>query len=337
MKIAFWSEEDGCGTTSGMAAIASVCAEAWNKRIILFQSGNQEGDLSRRLGTGKSKNNSEAFTQDSWEELCWLAKRGKLTKAVLLSYLVSSARGRIYYLPQGEYKKQDSYPKQDQIGIGTVLSFAEQMSGMAFIDCGSGKDQLSEYLLSQADVVVVTISQERQNLDAYFQRRHAFRGKVIYLVSPYYEESLYNRKNISRLYRIGEEELAVIPYHPVFRHMSERGKIERFVRRQVRTAALEGQYDFSKELMHTAELVLRAAGGCVQRTYRAAGAQKKQRQPSGADARSCIRPPPYEWKMLFVTYGVSRLVSQAPGAESAVVQSGFCSQRLRSGRSVLLS
>lgn len=286
MKIAFWSEEDGCGTTSGMAAVASVCADAWNKRSILFQSSNQAGDLSRRLGAGGVKERSGALGKDSWEELCWFAKQQKLTKAVLLAYLVPAAKGRIYYLPQGEYKKRDSYPNDAKNGINRILRFAEQLSDLIFIDCGSGRDQLSEYLLSQADTVVVTISQERRNLDAYFQNRHAFHGKVIYLVSPYYQESIYNRKNINRLYRMDEEEIAVMPHNPVFRHMSEKGKIERFIRRQIRGTVFDSQHYFMNELLHTAELILRTASEPVPKM------QANGRQALHTDADAWIRPPP---------------------------------------------
>lgn len=259
MRIAFWSAEDGCGTTSGMAAIASICADIWNRRILLFQSSNQSGDLSRKLGAEAKVQHTDAM-QDSWEELRRLAGRQKLTKAMLLGYMVPVVRGHLYYLPQGEYKKREVYPEAVKRGTGQVLCLAEQMSDLIFIDCGSGEDQLSEYLLSQAEVVVVTISQERANLDAYFQGRHAFQGKVIYLVNQYHQESVYNRKNLNRMYRLCEEELAVILHDPLFRYISERGKIERFVRRHMHGIVFDRQFYFMQELIQTAMLVLKAAG-----------------------------------------------------------------------------
>ncbi len=299
MKIAFWSEEDGCGTTSGMAAIASVCADIWHRRSILFQSSNQEGDLFRKLGAGMRGGRTGPVYRDIWAELCWLADSGMLTKASLFSYLVPAARGRMYYLPQGEYKKQDSYAKETRSGISRIIRFAEQTADLIFIDCGSGKDGLSEYLLSQADVAVVTISQERQNLDAYFQSRHAFQGKVLYLVSPYHQESIYNRKNINRLYRLREEEMAVIPHNPVFRYMSEKGKIERFVRRQLRGTAIDNQRYFMQELVHTAEMLLKTAGisACGKRSPAAGTNDHACKSPAAgaeiyAGGYMWVRPPP---------------------------------------------
>lgn len=290
MKIAFWSEEDGLGTTSSMAAIASVCADAWQKRCILFQSGNQEGDLFKKLGADQRGGRSSSFCRDSWEELRYYAGGRMLTKAVLFSYLLPSAKGRMHYLPQGEYKKQKSYPSDMKKGIYSIIRFAEQAADVTFIDCGSGRDGLSEYLLAQADVVVVIISQERQNLDAYFQSRHTFQGKVIYLVSQYHQESIYNRKNINRLYRLKEEEMAVVPYNPVFRYMCEKGKIERFVYRQIRGMAVDKQFYFMQELVHAAQTLMKTAGvfPC-----------KKEHH---TDVHAWVRPPPFRMAVIRVLY-----------------------------------
>lgn len=265
MKIAFWSEEDGCGTTSGMAAIASVCSNVWRMKTILIQSSNQRGDLHQKLGTGIQavsavREDCRQYRQDKWDVLLRMAENKKLTKAELLECMVPVIRGRMYYLPQGEYKKQENYPEYVKAAICQVVQSAEEISELTLVDCGSGRDEMSEALLSQADVVVVSISQERQNLDAYFQSRHVFRGNVIYLVNQYQQESIYNKKNLQRLFRLGQEELAVIPNNPVFRHVSGKGKTERFVRRHTHCRMFDSQFYFMHELMQTAGMVLKAAG-----------------------------------------------------------------------------
>lgn len=252
MNIAFWSEEDGCGTTSGMAAVASVCSDIWKMRTILIQSSNQEGDLCQKLGIGTQ-------AEKMWDALYGLAGDKRLTAAVLAEYMVPVVRGRMYYLPQGEYKKRKKYPEAVKEGMRQVVHSAEQMADLTFVDCGSGRDEMSDFLLAQADVVVVNISQERQNLDAYFQDRHIFRGNVIYLINQYHQESIYNKKNLNRLFRLREEELAVIPNNPVFRHVSGKGKTERFIRRHSCCRTFDHQYYFMQELMQTTEMILKAA------------------------------------------------------------------------------
>ncbi len=267
LNIVFWSEEDGCGMTSGMAAIASACADLWSMKVCLMQSSNQGGDLYQKLGTG-IKNISLVREdiggrRDAWEVLIRLAVSGKLTKESLLGSMVPVARGQMYYLPQGEYKKREKYSQAVKTGIRRVADFTRQIADLTFIDCGSGKDEISDLLLSQADVTVVMISQERQNLDAFFQNRHVFQGNVVYLINQYHQESVYNKKNIHRLYRIYEEELAVIPHNPVFRQVSEKGKTERFIRRHRQCRNFDGQNDFMQELIKTTGLILKAAGMAV--------------------------------------------------------------------------
>ena len=266
MIIAFWSEEDGCGTTSSMAAVASVCSDAWNMKTILIQSSNQAGDLCQKLGAGiqvvsvMKEERMHYGQDDGWDALYGLSRNKRLTAARLVERMVPVVRGRMYYLPQGEYKKREKYPGTVKEGIRQVLHSVEQITDLTFVDCGSGRDEMSDFLLSQADVVVVSISQERQNLDAYFQNRHIFRGNVIYLVNQYHQESIYNKKNLNRLFRLREEELAVIPNNPVFRHVSGKGKIERFIRRHTRCRTFDHQYYFMQELMQTTRIILKAAG-----------------------------------------------------------------------------
>lgn len=259
MNIAFWSEEDGCGTTSGMAAIASACSDAWKMRTILIQSSNQEGDLCQKLGAGIQAEKMCYGQDDGGDALYGLTGNKRLTAAELAERIVPVVRGRMYYLPQGEYKKREKYPQAVKERMRQVIHSAEQMADLTFIDCGSGRDEMSDFLLAQADVAVVNISQERQNLDAYFQNRHIFRENVIYLINQYHQESIYNKKNLNRLFRLCEEELAVIPNNPVFRHVSGKGKTERFVHRHICCRTFDHQYYFMQELLQTTEMILKAA------------------------------------------------------------------------------
>ncbi len=263
--VAFWSEEYGCGITSGMAAVASVCADVWQRKIILLQSRNQEGDLCQKLGNGARtqifvQEEDRSERRDGWDQQPAPDRNQQPTRERLFACLIPVVRGRMYYLPQGDYKKREKYPGYMKEEMRQTIDLAEQMSDLTFVDCGSGRDDLSEFLLSMADVAVIGISQERQNLDAYFQNRHVYRGNVVYLVNQYQQESIYNKKNLNRLFRLGEEELTVIPGNPVFRHVSDRGKTERFIRRHMQCRFYDHQYDFMKELMQTTRIILKAAG-----------------------------------------------------------------------------
>ncbi len=275
MNIAFWSDEDGCGTTSGMAAIASVCTDVWNLKTILLQSSNQEGDLGQKLGGGRMADTSsvraagrvqpdcmvkETVSYGAWDAWDMLSEMEHgLTSEGLLEYLVPVVRGRMYYLPQRARRKQDAYPESEKEAVCRGIRMAEQISDITLIDCGSGRDPMAELLLSQADAAVVTISQERQNLDAYFQNRYVLRENTIYLVNQYHQDSIYNKKNLNRLFRLCEEELAVIPHNPVFRYISGQGKLERFVRRHKSCRVFDRQFYFMQELIHTTGMLLQAA------------------------------------------------------------------------------
>lgn len=265
LNIAFWSEEDGCGTTSGMAAVASVCSNAWNMKTILMQSINQEGDLRRKLESvplsGAVFENHSYYTLGGLDYLLWQEKNERLDEEMVQSMIVPVGKKGMYYLPSGEGRQRQEYfcSKEQKHAMFQVIQLAGQLSDLTFIDCGSGRDEWSEFLLDQADAVVVNFSQERQALDAYFQNTHVFRGKVVYLINCYSQESIYNAANLYRIYR-PQEEIAVIPHNPFFRHAGDKGKLERFIHRHIRGGFFDQQFYFMQELMHTAVVILRAVG-----------------------------------------------------------------------------
>lgn len=263
MNIAFWSEEPGCGTTSGMAAVASVCANIWNLKTILMQCGNQKGDLEKLFQPASAnvlREESVCYVPDGLDYLLWQARNRKLSEAVMSECMVSVMKERMYYLPQAECAKANVYPEPLKMGMRQIVKKAEQLSDLAFIDCGSGADELSFYVMSRADAVVVCIPQRRQSLDTYFKNRHVFRGKTIYLVNQYQQESVYDTKNLNRIYRIDKEELTVILHNPVFRYACDHGKAGRFIQKHIRRMTLDTQFYFMQQLIRTTYLILRSVG-----------------------------------------------------------------------------
>ena len=264
MKVAFWSEEDGCGTTSSMAAVASVCSDAWKLKTVLLQSRSQSGDLKQKLESGfKSsfvREETSYYALDGLDYLLWQEKNRKLNEQILQESMVPVVAGWMYYVPQGERRKPQIYSKELKEAMCNILAQVEKQSDLTFIDCGSGEDDLSAYLLQEADVVAVNFSQERQGLDSYFQQHHRYHGRVLYIINHYQQESIYNKKNLNRIYRLQDSELAVIPENPFFRNASDRGQIERFIRRHIHYNLFDQQFYFMKELMQTSLLLLKAAG-----------------------------------------------------------------------------
>lgn len=265
MNIAFWSEEDGCGTTSGMAAIASVCSNAWKMKTILMQSINQKGDLRKKLEA--SPLGDAVFEDDPYyafgglDYLLWQEKNKRLNEAMVERTMVPIGKRGLHYLPSGEGKWRFGGfdAKGQKEAMRRIIELAERLSDLTFIDCGSRRDEWSDYLLLQADVVVVNFSQERMALDAYLNNSHGFRGKSVYLINRYSQESIYNKANLGRIYR-PQEDIAVIPHNPYFCHAGDKGRLERFIHRHIRGGIFDQQFYFMQELLHTAAVILRAVG-----------------------------------------------------------------------------
>ncbi len=264
MNIAFWSPEDGCGTTSSMAAVASVCSDAWNLKTILIQSRNQDGDLYNKLENpllaDVVREERTGFAFDGLEFLLWQAEQQRITTQMVKAAMAEVVKQYMYYLPQGGGGIFAEQTEEEKSLMWKIICHAGQLCDLVFIDCGSGDNELSEYIKKQADVVVVNLLQERTGLDRYFAHRHMYPGKTVCLINQYQQDSVYNRQNLNRLYRLGEEESGVLRPNPFFRHASDRGRLERFIRRHIRCGFLNQQYCFMQELMRVSCLILQAGG-----------------------------------------------------------------------------
>lgn len=238
MKIAFWSGEEKIGMTSSMAAAACVCSNVWDLKTVLLQSRNQKGDLYQKF--------------DGSQCSC----PGRRTR----ERLVTVRKGRMYYLMQPGYAKQEQYPEFFKKSMRRLILRAEKFADITFIDCGSGEDELAADILSGADVSVINISQGRQCLNLFFQKRHAFHGSVIYLVNQYQQNSICDKQYLNRLYRIPKEALAVIPDNQFFRYAGDNGKMERFILKYARCTNTDRQFYFMQELAHTVNMILYAGG-----------------------------------------------------------------------------
>ncbi len=266
MKIAFWSEDDGCGTTSAMAAVASVCSNAWNIKTVLMQSRGLAGDLCGKFEcgalSGMVREESAYYALDGLDYLLWQEKNNRLDTSAVRENVVAVVKDKMFYLPQGRCSSPYLCRQDIKGGMLRVAERVEQIADFMFLDCGCGKDEMTEDLLAQADVVAVNLSQERESVEACFERQRGWRGKVVYIINRYRQESVYNRKNISRIYRLCDGELCVVPEDLFFGSAGDKGQLERFVRRHLKSAsfAFDPHQYFMRELTRTAGLILRAAG-----------------------------------------------------------------------------
>ncbi len=280
MKIAFWSERRRAGTTFNLAVIACVSVIRHPISAAVVSGGYRNEMLERGLlETPGLVSGMEGFGQGHLEESSMVAetqqyftargldclllkeRREELTELVLKANMRQVVEGRMYCLPSSVRTEQEWW-RQDSafVRMSRVLDAVESCFDVVFIDCGSRKDDYAQKVLKEADVCVLNMSQENEGIGDFYRSPRKYPGKPFFLLGNYFEDAVYNRENLHRIYRVEEECLGAVPYNPWLQEASQKGKLMNGVKRCLEQEALGKNVEFSRELVRTANLILKLAG-----------------------------------------------------------------------------
>lgn len=269
MKIAFWSEQEGAGTTCNLAAVA--CAAIWMYPVsITVVSGDyQDGDLEKQF-TGESCPSScwqeweLAAEQEGYyiargmDFLLHKSQNTELDRAMLTENMKHVAEERLYCLPAGKRQYSQWWNKERLFQqMGQIIHAMEQHFDLVLVDCGCRRDDFTRKNLEEADVCVLNMHQDAEQIGEFYRVRPKVKGKVFFLVSCYFKESPYNRSNLQKLYRLEEKQLGAVPYNMQLQTAGASGRVQSSIKRQLHP--YQGM-EFQQELMRSTRLIMELAG-----------------------------------------------------------------------------
>lgn len=259
MKIIFWSEEKDCGTTSNMIAAASLLASKRPCKVALLQAGRHLKDLSGSF-TGREENlvkeDCEYYALRGMDYLLTAGRDGRLTRKHLEGALQTLDKERLYCIPQGKHALSGYYPEQVRQILDQVIELTDEVMDFSFIDCGCEQDEWTREQMKQADLVVVNFRQSAQVLDHFFAKQPDIACKTIYFISSYQKDSIYNKKNINRIYRIAPEKLGVVPYNPEFQLACNLGRVDKYMKGKKTLLPTEMRDYFFAELERAVQILM---------------------------------------------------------------------------------
>lgn len=294
MRIAFWSEQKESGTTFNLAvtACAAICLHPLSVAVV--SGGYHDGNLERKF-FGKKQNTIAEYRREAMlvaehrREAIPAAEHGQV--AILASdtqkYLVTSGlecllrkerpeeltetvvkanmrqvvKDRMFCLPTSDRQEYEWWHQDCQFKrMRRVMAAVESYFDVVFIDCGSRQDDYAKKVFREADVCVLNMTQEAEVIGKFYRNPPDYKGKVFFLLGKYFEDALYNRQDLQRIYRIEEERLGAIPYNSQLHAAEQMGRIKHGVKHYLGRNG-EGQgMGFEKELVRTTNLILRLAG-----------------------------------------------------------------------------
>lgn len=264
MRIVFWSEEPACGTTSNMIAVASLLASKYGYRIALIPAEKNTRDFSFCFSGRERmtvKEDCAYYALEGLDYLLMAGKYGALTERHLEEALQTIVEERLFCLPQGTRLLCDYYPKETKRVLNQTIQLLDRKMDLSFIDCGNRQDDWTKNQMKRANLIVVNFSQTAQGLDHFFSSQALVSEKIIYFIGNYQKDSVYNKKNIHRIYRIAPEKLGVIPYNPEFDMVCREGKLDKYVKGKKFLVSTNARDYFLSELEQAAQIIIRKIGG----------------------------------------------------------------------------
>lgn len=141
-----------------------------------------------------------------------------------------------------------------KIAVGT--SPKEEQAAIHFYDGGTGLTRRKRRMLWRADLVVVSLKQERNCMERFFQRDFHISENLFFLLDGYAGEVETGRIYLEQVYRIEPERIGAIPFNNEFYLALLRGESGLFIRRECRNHGNISNQQFIRELKRTAAYIM---------------------------------------------------------------------------------
>lgn len=263
MIVAFWNNLPGqIGTTSNLVAIAAMASMLYKYKTLLIQSRpalQRIDDVFGRDRTqGRIQEEYAYFVPTGMDYLLEKSREGAAGIEAVEKSSVCVYEDQLYYLPASRRSGAEAYERKLLSQMEAIFQATEDFADLIFIDCGSGRDRLSQEIMDRADRVVVNFNQNPALIRQFFENRYSFQEKCVFLVGRYDQESQYNLKNIHKLYRIPASAMGAIPYNVRFQDAFLKGDAISFLKKNIHCKEYDYNAYFMEHLRQSAKLVLKA-------------------------------------------------------------------------------
>lgn len=261
MKLAFWSNLKGQGNvTSNMIAVSMMIAFHYNYKNILLQTQYKENNLYYPLFGAKNHKSYDEFGDTGMDALVRLIKTEPLNSGTLHNCSVSIFEERLSLLPATTKLNQSLYEDQISNMIGYILNNMSLSYDITMVDTYSGQNHITDKVLSEADYIIVCLSQNIFQLELLSQQMELPRHKIFYLFGNYDCDSKYNIQYLRRKYSIPMNQSAVIPRNVRYMDAINEGEVLKFYSKNEGVTKEECDYNFFYEVEKASHKLIKFIG-----------------------------------------------------------------------------
>ncbi len=258
MKAVFWSNFHGqAKQTANIIAFCRIYAHFCENSLLITQTQHIQNDLEEAiLGRQRNQKEKQEFYQDGGiDALIRTFKQGPLTEAAVAECCMSLHKNKkIHLLPGSQSSNRSFFDENMNAMFLSLLSRIETYYDLVVIDANPGGNTLSMSLLEQADIIIVSLSQNRGMIDEFLDKyRELSRDKrVFYLFGGYILDSKYCVTNLIRRYPVfNSKNTGTIPFSTGYMDALSGGDTEKFFEINLHAEPRDNNYEFIIECTRT--------------------------------------------------------------------------------------
>lgn len=234
MKIAFWSPvRTSPGVTTNMACMAGIGAMSGANRTILLENHYAARNIADIVMPVEQNNTlreqANYYGKYGLEYVLKQIYSGRNGIDVIHQSAVSLLYERLMYLPQSYIVNREVFNYDFGLVREELFRCLEETADYVFVDTETNCNLSTSAILSEADLVVVTLRQDRKMLDDFFQDHASLREKAVYLIAAYEKDMELDLRRICYDYQISRDRIGAVPLNLELVSAAAQGRLLQFL------------------------------------------------------------------------------------------------------------
>ena len=260
MKITYWSHEQGkAGTTANLAAVSVMLALGQQRQSFLLENHYHVNNLETMLVPNHSqvlREDGYYYNQRGMDYIMRHIGSGQNPRTLIERAAVPLLQHHIRYIPQGPIFNKEVFAYQLQQQFFPLLHYLEDAADDLVIDVEARGNASTTMILSEADLVVVNLSQSQPAFEHFFSHYASLQQKAVYIIGQYRPDREFTLDKILKEFPIKKERIGILPYNEEFAHALSGGKLIPFLARNYQCGNFHRNYPLIKECKNCAKMIM---------------------------------------------------------------------------------
>lgn len=263
MKIAFWSNSPGkTGVTGNLSCISIVSAMYHTSEMVLFENHANINNLGSTFLNPNSydrlQEKNSYFVENGLGRVLSYCDMGDIVNAgMVYRTCLSVFDQRVFYLPGGGMNR-DLMEYRLRKHAGDVMEMLERVYPTVCVDISSSSLESSRKILKEADLVVVNLCQNNQQLSHFFRNFSEIQKKAFYVIGNYDSRSEITKHDIVKRFGLPGFMVGTVPYNRRFADALTKGNVIPFLLKNDSCGKGNVNYEFMSAVKETVCLLERA-------------------------------------------------------------------------------